>query len=292
MKQCIFVLLIYVVTSLALQAQVFDARSGYGVNRADSLYNVCSFNEARLEYQKNLSRQGDTAFYCMKMLAKCNALQNAPKDSVFNYLYEVVEKSTRFNYLDVSDCVFDAYRHFPEWDEIVQKFIDKKFTGKSQVEIELTIMFGSDQKYRGLSPCKIAFLKQFGIDSIMTLQRKIDEENEALVIKYFIEADNTIPSHKTMRNAYNGFMLVVWHASPEVLKNLKPLMKSGYSKGEIKPEDYAMYIDKLKVNNGKKQLYGTQYWKNPKTGEMEQAPMKNPAKLVIRKQKIGIEAAM
>ncbi|NLL27764.1 MAG: hypothetical protein GX259_03120 [Bacteroidales bacterium] len=277
--------------TFSAKCQLFDAMCECGTEKADSLYNDCKYEEAKIEYSKFIDYEKGTTFYfAMTMLAKCHAVQQSPKDSVFKYLFIVVNESKMFRFVDISDCVFDSYRHFPEWEEITKTAIEKTFVGKTQNEIDLALMIGSDQKYRGLSPCKIDFLKEKqGIKDIWALQRKIDEENEAVILKYFLDLKNDISSFKIKGSAYAGFMLVLWHSSLNVLKKMKPFMKKAFLEGKVKPEDYALYIDKLRVNKGKKQLYGTQYCPNKETKKMELAPIKNIKKLSKRKLKIGIK---
>lgn len=268
--------------------QIFNARSDYGINVADSLYNDCNYEAALLEYKNSMSFGGDTGYYSKKMCAKCFANLLSPKDSVFEYLFIVVNESNRFNYFDLADCSFDPYVCYPEWNEISDIYIKKKFSGKSKLEIDFTLAFATDQKFRGISQCKREFLSSRGYDSLMPLQNKIDIRNESLLVEYFIDSDNEIPSFETMRNAYNGSMLVLWHASPSVLKKMKKHVAKSFKEGRMTPDDYIMYIDKLKVNTGRKQVYGTQYFFNKKNEKMELAPMRNPNKLKKRQIKVGL----
>jgi hypothetical protein len=99
------------------------------------------------------------------------------------------------------------------------------------------------------------------------------------LIKKYGYPKKSIIGEKTMRN----FWLLIQHQdfSPELQKNC-------LKNCDFEPRNKAYLTDRILVNSGKKQLYGTQFYKNEK-GEMEPHPIEDEANIGKRRQKMGLE---
>jgi len=83
--------------------------------------------------------------------------------------------------------------------------------------------------------------------------------------------------------------LLVQHADadPEFQAYCLELMKDAYESGEVRGQDLAYLTDRVLVNQGKKQLYGTQFW-TPPGGKIQPRPIEDEAKLDERRSKMGL----
>lgn len=123
--------------------------------------------------------------------------------------------------------------------------------------------------------------------------------------KCFVEILNTIDAPNTKRleaifaqigfpntakvgkDGLEAFMLVLQHAPTDDLrvKCLKPITKAFKNK-EIPPMAYANFVDRLRLHQGKKQLYGSGF--DLKNGKMVMSPTEDMKNLAKRRARIGL----
>lgn len=88
--------------------------------------------------------------------------------------------------------------------------------------------------------------------------------------------------------ANQAMWLLVQHASPELIKQSLPAMKAAAQKGELPWSTVALSIDRDLLNDGKKQLYGSQLIKNA-AGKLELRPVEDESRLDERRASVGLE---
>ncbi len=83
-----------------------------------------------------------------------------------------------------------------------------------------------------------------------------------------------------------GAALIINHTSYELRSKYFPLLKEAFEKGEAQPLRFAKMQDRLLVEEGREQLYGTQI----KFENLEKTPfpIKDPEKVDKRRAKIGL----
>jgi hypothetical protein len=83
--------------------------------------------------------------------------------------------------------------------------------------------------------------------------------------------------------------LLVQHATqdPRFMKRCRDLMKWAVDKGEASPQDYAYLLDRVRLQDGKPQLYGTQFVQDSK-GRLILQPLKDPEDVDERRRKVGL----
>lgn len=68
-----------------------------------------------------------------------------------------------------------------------------------------------------------------------------------------------------------------------------PLIKKSVEKGDMDPQNYAYLYDRIKINTGEKQLYGTQFSHvDMKNKTLELAPLDDPEHLDVRRRNSGM----
>jgi hypothetical protein len=89
------------------------------------------------------------------------------------------------------------------------------------------------------------------------------------------------------KGGLQAFMIILQHAPTDDLrvKALKPITKAFKNK-ELLPMDYANFVDRLRLHQGKKQLYGTGF--EFKDGKMVLNPTEDIKRLEKRRAKIGL----
>ena len=116
--------------------------------------------------------------------------------------------------------------------------------------------------------------------------RSIDESNTKRLNEIFdqIGFPNTA---KVGKDGMQAFMLVLQHAPTDELRMraLKPITKA-FKNQELPPMAYANFVDRLRLHQGKKQLYGTGF--EFKDGKMVLNPTEDLGGLEKRRAKIGL----
>lgn len=88
-----------------------------------------------------------------------------------------------------------------------------------------------------------------------------------------------------------NFWLMVQHSdhSPNFQKEVLEKMKIEVDKGNAIPSNYGLLIDRVNLNTGEKQIYGTQVTYNIETGQAYPKPLKDSLKVNERRKSIGLE---
>ena len=88
-----------------------------------------------------------------------------------------------------------------------------------------------------------------------------------------------------------NFWLMVQHSdhNPDFQKEVLEKMKSEVDKGNAKPSNYGLLVDRVMLNIGKQQVYGTQVDYNMETGQAFPRDLKDRAEVNKRRKSIGLE---
>ena len=89
------------------------------------------------------------------------------------------------------------------------------------------------------------------------------------------------------KDGFQAFMIVLQHATSDELRLrcLKPIKKA-FKRNELPAQNYANFVDRLRVHQGKLQLYGCNF--DIKDGKLVMSPVKDPKGLGKRRAKIGL----
>lgn len=84
--------------------------------------------------------------------------------------------------------------------------------------------------------------------------------------------------------------LLVQHATqdPDFMNRCRGLMERAVKRGEASPKDYAYLVDRVRLQRGKMQLYGTQFIQDSR-GRLILQPLKDPEEVDERRHKMGLE---
>jgi hypothetical protein len=163
--------------------------------------------------------------------------------------------------------------------------------GNKELQIELIKMFIDDQAARGNLMQNI--IAKYNIDSTKITQGGgvvVDERNRNRLKEIFKEYG--FPTRKLVgKDAMHGIFLMIQHSDRDIewqrlqLSNIEKAVKNGDMDGQ----SYAYLYDRIKINNGEKQLYGTQFSKvDPINKTVELAPTEDMENLDRRRMEIGM----
>ncbi len=115
-----------------------------------------------------------------------------------------------------------------------------------------------------------------------TLDSEHTEKLKAIIAQY-----GQVDSHDIGQDGLNAFSLILLH-SPNIKfkEKMLPFIETRYANGELEGQDYALLIDKILVNKGEKQYYGTQFIL--KHGQYVPEEIIDASKVDARRQAVGL----
>jgi hypothetical protein len=124
------------------------------------------------------------------------------------------------------------------------------------------------------------------VKCIGEITKTIDEQNTKRLNDIFDQIGFP-DTAKVGKDGMQAFMIVLQHAPTDELrvKALKPITKAFKNK-ELDPMGYANFVDRLRLHQGKKQLYGAGF--EFKDGKMVLSPTEDMKNLDKRRAKIGL----
>lgn len=154
---------------------------------------------------------------------------------------------------------------------------------------ELEAMYDTDQSHRS-EMHEVG--KKYGHSSpeMMELWKKqqpIDEANIKRLVE-FIETHGWPGRRLVGDKASTAAFLVLQHANYTYQKRYLPLLRKAVADRELRADSLALLEDRVLMNEGKKQLYGSQLQTNAK-GVLEFYPIEDELNVDKRRQSVGLE---
>jgi hypothetical protein len=89
----------------------------------------------------------------------------------------------------------------------------------------------------------------------------------------------------------NNFWLLVQHSdhTPEFQKEVLVKMKLEVEKGNAEPGNYGLLVDRVRINSGQKQVYGTQVAYNSETGQAYPNNLEDSLNVNERRKSVGLD---
>lgn len=90
------------------------------------------------------------------------------------------------------------------------------------------------------------------------------------------------------REANTTLWLIIQHSTPEIMEKYLPLMRESVMNGESQGGQYGMLVDRVLMNQGKPQRYGSQIVQDGNTGAYKLYELENPETVDLRRDSIGL----
>lgn len=163
--------------------------------------------------------------------------------------------------------------------------------GNKELQIELIRMYVDDQAARGNIMQDI--ISKHKIDSTKITHDGgvfVDERNRNRLKEIFKEYG--FPTRKLVgKDAMQGIFLMIQHSDgdKEWQKSQLPNIEKAVKNGDMDGQSYAYLYDRIQINSGEKQLYGTQFAKvDPINKIVELAETEDLENLDRRRMEIGM----
>ena len=237
------------------------------VKEADSLKSEGLLMPALIKYATTFAQNGSEEV--SYKIASTSALlwTSKMRDTSFFFLNYAVKKDSTLKAL--YDPQFLSLIDDPRWekieDEQIRKYESKNAPIKNEpFARELFRMVIKDQGFMYAGNIERRKYLQNGgyfgtpaIFPILAMEERNMKDNQKRLFELLDKYGWPVASEVT-EYAAAGAALVINHASHETRSKYFPMLEDAFKKGEAQPLRYAKMRDRLLVEEGKKQLYGTQ----------------------------------
>ena len=166
----------------------------------------------------------------------------------------------------------------------------KELKINSELIEEIKTIKNEDQKWRNLlTDFENGLTDTLGKERLFKLIRKTDSLNYLEIRRIFRE-HGFLGYDKIGKEGSHQFWLIVQHQDkyPEFQQRVLEQMKKEVDKGNANSIDYAYLVDRVKVNTGQLQIYGTQMQINSDSTSFEPKPVKEFIQLDERRNQVKL----
>jgi hypothetical protein len=292
MRIAAFLLLIGIGSVVSAQRY---ARYDALVQQADSLYGAEDYLGSAQRYSAAFGSVGEGGTVDDMYSAACSWARADVPDSAFRWLFLITEKLDFGELYQVTtDSDLTALHADDRWQHLVALVA----ANKDKIEVNfnrpiahtLDSILRQDQLYRkGLGR---QIQKQYGQDSeewkaALRAMDKIDSSNLIAVTKILDEHGWLGPDSVGDAGSIALFA-VIQHADHATQERYLPMMRAAVAKGDAEAGDLAYVEDRAALEEGKRQIYGSQIDRNQATGKYYVSPLEDPDHVDERRAAVGL----
>ena len=198
------------------------------------------------------------------------------------------------------ESILDNPDYYPEFSAIAGTAFEQKIRQainaaataagiNFELKKQLAQIQYDDQKYRKMID-SIQALHPQGSEAYQAFIRdwmKMDSLNAAKIIQIIDEhgyPGRTIVGDGQASTAW----LVIQHAPLETQVKYLPLITEAAEKGELRKADWALLVDRIRMRQGKPQLYGSQVIRDEETGQWKFHDIEDEANVNARRAEVGL----
>lgn len=267
------------------------------IETADSLYQAKDFLHSAGYYSLAFEFLGWKGYPTDRYNAACSWALAGISDSAFSNLERITERA---GYADLdqitNDIDLNSLHGDPRWTQLLSFIMENKNKIEMYLDKELIHLLDSlvseDKKWRN-------YMTKYNngkpVDDTLSEERFLNMMKMTDSLNYF-PVQNIFKKYGFPNFAVAGeqgstnFWLLVQHqdAHPEFQEEVLKTMKAAVDDQKASAADYAYLTDRVKVNTGQLQIYGTQMQLNPEGTSYEPKPIIDPEKLNERRAAVGL----
>jgi hypothetical protein len=264
--------------------------------QADSLYQKGLYAEAGHTYTQAFQSLNGKGYPADRYSAACCWALDRKPDSAFLQLDNL---SIKQNFKEIEKLSADkdlvSLHTDPRWPTLlkcVRKNFEKAEAGINRALLhEVDSLKKEDQKWRtALTECE----NQRVVDSVrskeMWAKIRLTDSLNYPALKHIWERYCYPNTDLLGEEGSHNFWLLMQHQDkhPDFQEEVLAGMKRETDRGKASLRDYAYLVDRVKVNKGQLQIYGTQMIPNADHSSYEPKPVVEPEKLNERRTSIGL----
>lgn len=264
------------------------------VSVADSLQRANNFKEAAHTYNAAFAAFSGKGFVNDRYKAACSYARIGNIDSAFYNLFRIADRGgwSEYDFL-LSDTDLFVLHSDARWNSLVNKVRKNKAEVESHLNkplaVELESIFDDDQKYRILvdSAEKVSGKNSPQMDSLRKIIQLHDTKNLSRVTA-LLDQYGWLGTDDVGRKGNQALFLVIQHADPSTRKKYLPVMREGFERSKAAPSELALMEDKVLLDDGLNQRYGSQVKFNAEKNAYEVYPIDDEIHVNERRADIGL----
>lgn len=290
MKNTTILLLPFLLIGTTLQAQ--KKKKVWTLTDGDQLLKQGKVQQAKEAYLQ-LYRY-DSSFYENNYQLAVSYSLLRMTDSAFHYLYRSVD--TNYSLQALSDPKLYSLRSDSRWehfeDELIRR-IQQKYEAHNPIPNtgyakKLFRLKATDQAYYYEDEL---IQKQIGEESVVRnliwdLKKQLNDSNLKELEKLI--AEEGWPKYSEVGPAASAAFLVIQHADSAHQRKYLPLLQKACEEKEASWQEYALMYDRLQVEAGFPQRYGSQVHYIPETKKWELYPLENKKEVDNYRKEMGL----
>lgn len=260
------------------------------VNKGHDLRRAKEYSKALTLYQQAFRLFPDSVKASDVYFEACSMSMAGKPDSALVILGLAANryKLTMDSNLQFDECWADL-KKTDQWQEILKTVIKNKEDAYTPLQKEMLEIQRDDQIYRQQ------------INSVLQTEgptsKKIAELNQKRIIADSINLIKTEkildqygwPSPAEVGNTNQGLFLVIQHATLSVQLKYLPMFREAVKTRYFFPPNLALLEDRVAIEQGKKQIYGSQISYDAKSNSYHLLPIEDEAHVNDRRAKLGLE---
>ena len=269
------------------------------VKQADSLYNARDYKNSAQTYSEAFKSNDWKGYPNDRYNAACSWALAGIKDSAFFNLQRIAEQGNYADYDHIStDKDLNSLHSDKRWKLLLQRVKENKERSEEGLDKSLLQRLDSmtkeDQKWRSyLSKFWNGELKgdTLSMETIILNCTLIDSLNY-FHLKEIFDKYGFLNYDLVGEKGSSDFWLLVQHQDnhPSFQDSVLVKMKMEVDSGKASATNYAYLVDRVKVNSGQPQVYGTQMQMNSDTTSFEPMTVIEPEKLNERRKSVGLDS--
>lgn len=264
------------------------------VRIADSLYNIKDYKASAFTYSEAFKMNGWTGTTNDRYNAACSwSLANYP-DSAFSNLQIIVTKANYYNYDHIiTDPDLKNLHSDKRWLPLIAGVKQNQEKAEAKLNkplvAELKQVLKDDQGPR----LKIdSVSKKYGYNSVEMnhLWNDIGRKDSVNLVKVkaILDKYGWLGPDVVGNSGAVTLFLVIQHADQQTQEKYLPAMRNAVKNGKANPANLALLEDRVALEEGKKQIYGSQIGRDEKTGKFYIRPIEDEINVDKRRAAVGL----
>lgn len=288
-KQVFKLILVFLITtSCYAQREVYDSL----IQKANQYFSVKDYKNAAEQYSNAFISLGGKGIQEDRYKAALAWSLVGNNDSAFFNLFRLAYKT---KYLDLAmlstEPRLKSLQVDKRWQELLLIVNPNKEIYNDSLAKILSKVFDDDQKYR----TQFEYIEdKYGEASIEMKQLALallrQDSINRIIITEIIDKYGWLSRNEVGEKGNLALWAVIQHSDSDIKTQEKyfTVMQKAVKEGKARRQDLAYLEDRILVNQGKKQLYGTQFNLDKETKEIKPKDVEDPENLNKRRESVGL----
>lgn len=260
---------------------------------AENLYSNKKYLASAQAYSKAFIAFGNKGTLDDRYNAACSWSLAGNKDSTYYNLFKVAKSGHYTNLHHITnDPDLNFVRNDSRWNEVtalIKTAKEKKEKNYDKALVpKLDRIFEEDQKYRMQLD---SIQKKFGFNSDEVKKHwqliSYKDSLNLIEIKAILDNRGWLGANIIGDQGNQTLFLVIQHADKLTRQKYLPMIREAVKVGKANPADLALMEDRAAMENGKKQIYGSQLMSDT-NGKLFVIPVEDPDNLDKRRKEVGL----